>query len=40
MFSATQHRIVSGYMLKECGRELLGTAADKMWTSRGLVDRY
>lgn len=40
MFSATQHRIVSGYMLKECGRELLGTAADKMWTSRGLVDRH
>ena len=39
MFSATQHRIVSDYMLRECGRELLGLAADKLWTSRGLADR-
>jgi hypothetical protein len=40
MFTATQHRIVSGYMLRECGRELLGVAEGKMWTSRGLVDRH
>ena len=39
MFAATQHRIVSSYMLGECGRELLGFAEDKEWTSRGLVDR-
>jgi hypothetical protein len=39
MFTATQHRIVSDYMLRECGRELLGLAADKLWTSRGLADR-
>lgn len=39
MFTATQHRIVSGYMLRECGRELLGIAEGKMWTSRGLADR-
>ena len=38
MFTATQHRIVSPYMLRECGRELLGLAQDKVWTSRGLVD--
>jgi alkylation response protein AidB-like acyl-CoA dehydrogenase len=38
MFGATQHRIVSAYMLRECGRELLGLAADQMWTSRGLVN--
>lgn len=38
MFTATQHRIVSPYMLRECGRELLGLAPDKIWTSRGLVD--
>jgi alkylation response protein AidB-like acyl-CoA dehydrogenase len=39
MFAATQHRIVSADMLGECGRELLGLAEDKMWTSRGLVPR-
>jgi alkylation response protein AidB-like acyl-CoA dehydrogenase len=39
MFAATQHRIVSGFMLRECGRELLGLAEGKMWTSRGLADR-
>lgn len=39
MFAATQHRIVSGFMLRECGRELLGVADGKMWTSRGLADR-
>jgi alkylation response protein AidB-like acyl-CoA dehydrogenase len=40
MFAATQHRIVSDYMLRECGRELLGTADDKVWSTRGLVDAY
>jgi hypothetical protein len=25
-------------MLRECGRELLGLAPDKVWTSRGLAD--
>lgn len=39
MFTATQHRIVSDYMLRECGRELLGLGSGKMWTSRGLADR-
>jgi alkylation response protein AidB-like acyl-CoA dehydrogenase len=39
MNTATQHRIVSDYMLRECGRELLGLGAGKMWTSRGLADR-
>jgi alkylation response protein AidB-like acyl-CoA dehydrogenase len=39
MFAATQHRIVSDFMLRECGRELLGVADGKMWTSRGLADR-
>ena len=39
MFTATQHRIVSDYMLRECGRELLGLGEGKMWTSRGLADR-
>jgi indole-3-acetate monooxygenase len=38
MFAATQHRIVSPMMLRECGRELLGLAPDKVWTSRGLAD--
>jgi alkylation response protein AidB-like acyl-CoA dehydrogenase len=37
MFTATQHRIVSPLMLRECGRELLGLAGDKTWTSRGLA---
>jgi len=37
IFTATQHRIVSPAMLRECGRELLGLAQDKVWTSRGLV---
>jgi indole-3-acetate monooxygenase len=37
MFTATQHRIVSPMMLRECGRELLGLAGDKTWTSRGLA---
>ena len=40
MFAATQHRIVSDIMLRECGRELLGTADDKLWSTRGLVDAY
>lgn len=40
MFAATQHRIVSDLMLRECGRELLGTADDKLWSTRGLVDSY
>ena len=39
MFGATQHRIVSSNMLGECGRELLGLAEDKTWTSGGLVKR-
>ena len=38
MFTATQHRIVSPAMLRECGRELLALAPDKIWTSRGLAD--
>ncbi|MGE5147328.1 MAG: acyl-CoA dehydrogenase family protein [Candidatus Eiseniibacteriota bacterium] len=38
MFAATQHRIVSDFMTQECGRELLGFADDKLWSSRGLVD--
>jgi indole-3-acetate monooxygenase len=39
MFGATQHRIVSPYMLRQCGIELLGLAEDMLWTSRGLVDK-
>jgi indole-3-acetate monooxygenase len=39
LWGATQHRIVSSAMLRECGKELLGLATDKMWVSRGLVDR-
>jgi indole-3-acetate monooxygenase len=38
MMAGAQHRIVSSYMLRECARELLGLAKDKMWTSAGLVD--
>lgn len=38
MLTATQHRIVSPYMLRECARELLGLAEGKVWISRGLVD--
>lgn len=38
MLAATQHRIVSTGMLRECARELLGLAEGKVWISRGLVD--
>jgi alkylation response protein AidB-like acyl-CoA dehydrogenase len=38
MLTATQHRIVSPYMLRECARELLGLAEGKVWVTRGLVD--
>jgi alkylation response protein AidB-like acyl-CoA dehydrogenase len=38
MMTATQHRIVSPYMLRECARELLGLAEGKLWVSRGLID--
>src|SRR6202044_1704761 len=31
IFTATQHRIVSPGMLRECGRELLGLGQDKVW---------
>jgi alkylation response protein AidB-like acyl-CoA dehydrogenase len=37
LWTATQHRIVSPAMLRECGKELLSLAHDKVWTSRGLV---
>lgn len=40
IFAATQHRIVSDFILRECGRELLGAADDKLWATRGLVDAY
>lgn len=40
MFAATQHRIVSDMMLGECGRELMGFADNKLWSTRGLVDAY
>lgn len=40
MFTATQHRIVSDFMLRECGRELLGSAGGLEWTSRGLVPSH
>ena len=39
MMTATQHRIVSSFMLRECAREILGQAQGKIWTSRGLVDQ-
>jgi alkylation response protein AidB-like acyl-CoA dehydrogenase len=38
MFTATQHRIVSSGMLRDCGRELLGLAGHQVWTCRGLSD--
>lgn len=38
MMAATQHRIVSGYMLRQCSREMLGLAEGKLWTSYGLID--
>lgn len=38
MLTATQHRVVSDVMLRDCGRELLGLAEGKVWTSRGLAD--
>ena len=37
MYSATQHQIVSGFILSECGRELLGRAEGESWTNQGLV---
>lgn len=37
MYTATQHRIVSDFMLRECGRELLGGAGGMEWSTRGLV---
>ena len=39
MNTATQHRIVSPYMLRQCGIDLLGLAEGKEWRSRGLVER-
>lgn len=36
--SATQHLVVSTSSVRDCGRELLGLAANKKWTPRGLVD--
>jgi indole-3-acetate monooxygenase len=38
MMAASQHRIVSDFMLRECAREILGWAKGKMWTSYGLID--
>ena len=38
MFGATQHRIVSPYMLRQCGIELLELTHGKVWATRGLVD--
>ena len=38
MFAVTQHRVVSDFMMRECGRELLGLADNKLWVTRGLVD--
>ena len=38
MMTATQHRIVSPTMLRECARELLGLSEGKVWISRGMVD--
>lgn len=38
MCGATQHRIVSPYMLRQCGIELLGLAGAKVWATRGLVE--
>jgi indole-3-acetate monooxygenase len=35
MMAASQHRIVSNYMLRECARELLGLAKGKIWTTGG-----
>jgi alkylation response protein AidB-like acyl-CoA dehydrogenase len=40
MLTATQHRIVSPAMLRECSRELLGLAKGQVWSSRGLGDPH
>jgi alkylation response protein AidB-like acyl-CoA dehydrogenase len=38
MMAATQHRIVSSFMLRECARDLLGLAPGKVWSGGRLVD--
>jgi alkylation response protein AidB-like acyl-CoA dehydrogenase len=37
MLAASQHRIVSDFFLRECARELLGTAPGEVWTTAGLA---
>jgi alkylation response protein AidB-like acyl-CoA dehydrogenase len=39
MHAGTQHVTSSPAILRECGRELLGTAEGKVWAFLGLVDR-
>ena len=38
MLAATQHRIVSSFMLRESARDLLGMAPGKVWNGGRLVD--
>jgi alkylation response protein AidB-like acyl-CoA dehydrogenase len=35
MMAASQHKIVSSFMLRECAKELLGLAKGKIWTTGG-----
>ncbi len=38
MLAGSAHRIVSDFMLRQCAKELLGMAANQVWTPWGLVD--